>query len=86
MTICYLTTERGSFGLNDVVFSPLIYKYKPVGGGKKLLLLRTLAVRHTGAGRPSVRSGKRMIAKGKKKRTVLVMAVVGGRIDVLRTH
>ena len=43
-------------------------------------------MRHSGAGQPSVRSGKRMIAKGKKKRTVLVMVVIGGRIYVLRTH
>ena len=49
-------------------------------------LLRTFAVRHSGAGQLSVRSGKRMVAKGKKKRTVLVIAVIGGRIEVLRTH
>ena len=52
------------------------------GGGKKLLLLRTLPVRHSSAGQPSVRSGKRMVPKGKKKRTVLVIAVIGGRIDM----
>ena len=33
--------------------------------GKKLLLFRTLAVRHCGAGQPRVRSGKQMVAKGK---------------------
>ena len=37
------------------------------GGGKKLLLLRTLAVRHSGSGQPSVRSGKQIVAKGKRK-------------------
>ena len=35
------------------------------GGVEKLLLLRTLAVRHSGAGQPSVRSEKRMVAKEK---------------------
>ena len=59
-------------------------------------MLKTLAVRHSAAGQPSVRSGKRMVAKEKKKekqtkkknkkRAVLVMAVIGGRIEVLRTH
>ena len=29
---------------------------------------------------PSVGSGKRMVDKGEKKRTVLVMAVIGDRI------
>ena len=35
------------------------------GGGeeKKILLFRTLAVRHSGAGQPRVRSGKQMVAK-----------------------
>ena len=54
--------------------------------GKKLLLLRTFVVRHSGAGQPSVRSRKLIVAKGKKKRTVLVIAVIGGRIEDLRTH
>ena len=35
-------------------------------GGEKLLLFRTLAVRHnSGAGQSRVRSGKLMVAKGK---------------------
>ena len=43
-------------------------------------------MRHSSAGQWSVRSGKQMVAKGKKKRTVLVVAVIGGRIEVLQTH
>ena len=35
------------------------------GKGKKLLLLRTLVVRHSGAGKSRVCSGKQMVAKGK---------------------
>ena len=54
-----------------------------VQGGKKLLLLSTLALQHSIARQPSVHSGKRMVAKGKKKRTVLVIAVIGGRIEIL---
>ena len=42
-------------------------------------------MRHSGARQPSVRSEKRMVAKG-KKRSVLVIAVISGRIVVLRTH
>ena len=53
-------------------------------GGKKLLLLRAFAVRHSGAGQPSMRNGKRMVAKEKK--TVIVTAVIDGRIEVLRSH
>ena len=34
-------------------------------GEKELLLLRTFSLRHSGAGQPSVRCGKRMVAKGK---------------------
>ena len=39
-----------------------------MGGGEGgTSFLRTLAVRKSGAGKPSVRSGKWMVAKGKKK-------------------
>ena len=55
-------------------------------GGEGLRLLGTLAVRHSGAGQTCVRSGKRIVAKGKKKRTMLVIAVIRVRIGVLRTH
>ena len=56
--------------------------------GRGLLLSRTLAVRHSGAGQASVRSGKRMVAKEKKKRIVPLMAVIGVRmkVEVMRTH
>ena len=47
---------------------------------------RTLAVRNSGAGRPSVRSGKQMVAKEKRKKTVLSMWVIGVRIEVILTH
>ena len=40
-----------------------------VGVGKKLLLFRTLDVRHSSAGQPRVRSGKQMVAKGKANNT-----------------
>ena len=49
------------------------------GGGEKLLLFRTLAVRQSGAGQPRVRSGKQTVAKGKAI-TMLVMPVIKGRI------
>ena len=42
--------------------------YTQARGWEKLLLLRTLAVRHSCAGQPSVRSGKRMVAKSKKEK------------------
>ena len=35
------------------------------GGGEKLLLFRTLVVRHSGAGQPRMPSGKQMVAKAK---------------------
>ena len=35
------------------------------GGGKKLFLFTSLAMRHSGAGQPRVRSGKQTVAKGK---------------------
>ena len=37
------------------------------GGKKKVLLLKTFFGRHSDAGQPSVRSGNRIIAKGKTK-------------------
>ena len=43
-------------------------------------------VRHSGAGQPSVRSGKQMVDKGKKKKISTSNAVIGGRIEILRTH
>ena len=49
-------------------------------------MLRTLAVRHSGAGQPSLRSRKRMVAKEKKKRIVLLMAVISVRTEVMLTH
>ena len=48
--------------------------------------MRNFSPVESGGGQSSVRSGKRMAAKGKKKRTVLAMAVIGGRIEVLQTH
>ena len=42
-------------------------------------------MRHSGAGQPRVRSGKQTVAKGKAI-TMLVMAVITGRIEVLRIH
>ena len=50
------------------------------GGGKKHLLLRTFSVRHSGAGQPSVRSGKQMVANGKTKKKVLVITIIDGKI------
>ena len=43
-------------------------------------MLRTLAARHSSARQPSVRIGKRMVTKGKRKRIVLEMAVVVAEI------
>ena len=37
------------------------------GGGEKGVLLRNLAVQHSGAGQPSVRSKMEMVAKEKRK-------------------
>ena len=56
---------------------------KERGGGEKTSFV---AVRHSGAGQPCVFSGKRVVTKGKKKRAVLVMEVIEGRMEVLRTH
>ena len=84
----------GQYIILKICSSPLGPVYRKINvkiimpegvGAKKLLLLKTFAVRHSGAGRPSVRSGKRMVAKG-KKRTVIVTTVIGGRIEVLRSH
>ena len=44
------------------------------GGGEKFLLLRTFAVQHSSTRQPSVRSGKRIVAKGKIKN-------IGGRFE-----
>ena len=46
-------------------------------------MLTTFAMRHSGAGQLRVRSGKQTVAEGKEI-TILVMAVIPGRIDFLR--
>ena len=43
-------------------------------------------MRHSVAGQPSVRSGKRMVAKEKNKRKVLVITIIDGNIEFLETH
>ena len=41
------------------------------GGGQESSIVKDFFVRHSGAGQPSVRSGNRMVAKGKTKETCL---------------
>lgn len=66
---------------------PAILKHSDQKGGrgKKLILLRNLGMRHGGAGQPRARSGKKMVAKGNRRKKLLSIGVIGGRIEVLRS-
>ena len=55
-------------------------------GGKETSFVKDFFMRHSGAGQPSVRSGNRMVAKGKNKRKELVITIIHGKIEFLRTH
>ena len=43
-------------------------------------------MRHSGAGQPRVCNGKQMVVKEKEITVLAMMAVIGGRIKVLRVH
>ena len=50
------------------------------GGGRETSFVKDFLVRHGDAGQPSVRSGNRLVAKEKKKRKVLVITIINGKI------